>query len=144
MKLKIPKVLKVIDLGDYAPELTGQIVQVWVNPPREVKRQYNDATAKHFADVSAIRRPTPEEIEQGVEDHSEADYQALKVALNRTQLAWWAHIFSQGNNAENHWTGEELEALDVQDPAFLGWLIVRADKLMQDHQQNQKKVYPLR
>lgn len=34
MKLDVPKIVKKMDLGGYAAELSGQGVDVWVNPPR--------------------------------------------------------------------------------------------------------------
>lgn len=36
MKIKIPKIVKPIDLGGYDEALAGQFVQVWVNPPLDV------------------------------------------------------------------------------------------------------------
>lgn len=36
MKIKIPKIVKPIDLGGYADALAGQCLQVWVNPPLDV------------------------------------------------------------------------------------------------------------
>ena len=36
MKIKIPKVVTPVDFGEYAEELRGQSLWVWVNPPMEV------------------------------------------------------------------------------------------------------------
>lgn len=36
MKIEIPKIIEMIDLGEYAPELAGQCLHVWVNPPQPV------------------------------------------------------------------------------------------------------------
>ena len=46
MKIEFPKIVRVVDLSEYAPELSGQYVHVWVNPPvkllTQLSQQFND------------------------------------------------------------------------------------------------------
>ena len=45
MKINIPKIVRPLDLKDYAPEMNGAIIQVWVNPTRAFTQRFNDIRA---------------------------------------------------------------------------------------------------
>ena len=40
MKINIPKVIVGVDMGEYAPELSGRMLQVWVNLPLDVLSEH--------------------------------------------------------------------------------------------------------
>ena len=44
MKVNIPRVVRPIALSDYAPEFGEQVIQMWVNPPREKRLAFDSIT----------------------------------------------------------------------------------------------------
>lgn len=42
MDIRIPKVTEGIDLGDYAVDLRGKFLRVWVNPPLGMLREHDE------------------------------------------------------------------------------------------------------
>lgn len=53
--IQIPKIHKPLDLGEYDEELTGQFINVWVNPPRaiyhEIRELQGEAIYKWYAEI---------------------------------------------------------------------------------------------
>jgi hypothetical protein len=111
MKINIPKVVMPVDLGEYAEELRGQMLHVWVNPPLEVLNEH-----------AALVTP-------GTADATETG----------GLLAWYARIWSQGVSAETHWSVEELHTIEQQDPALLGWMISATWEARKAHTERKKK-----
>lgn len=111
MKIEIPKIIEMIDLGEYAPELAGQCLHVWVNPPISLLREHDRILTT--ADVPAQER--------------------MRL-FYEFYAAWWSH----GPEA-THWTAEEIREAEDADPAFVNWLVSRAWRARREHITEKKK-----
>jgi hypothetical protein len=60
--------------------------------------------------------------------------------LNLKMLDWYAKVWSQGHDAETHWTVDELQTLEQNDPALLSWMISATWQTRQAHMEQKKKV----
>lgn len=100
MELKIPKVLQRIDLGGYDDALSGQFLTVWLNPTLSDLREHD-----------AILEKPKEGEERNVEEE------------NAKTFAWYAKIFSKGEDTASRWTENELMELREKDPAFWVWML---------------------
>jgi hypothetical protein len=112
MKINIPKILKAIPLEEYAPELEGQALQVWVNPTREMINRYNEMITEVHGN------PSPE--------------------TNNKVKAWYAEMLSQGPE-DTRWTVEELTELESKDMTFITWLMSSVLTAWTEHKTYKKK-----
>ena len=54
-------------------------------------------------------------------------------------LKWYAFVWSQGE-VESHWTVDELKEIEMEDPAFLSWMIGATWEARKAHMDRKKKV----
>lgn len=153
MKINIPKVVVPVELSGYAPELAGQQLQVWVNPPQDKLNEYNGlvtdlqqqelAAAKQVllpeADLAekesrSILRKTFDDLARMLKIRKSEKPQGLDVRM----LAWYAEIWSQGPQ-DTQWTVDELRTLEQKDPAFLSWMISQTWQARVAHVERKKK-----
>lgn len=139
-KLEIPKIIRPLDLRGYAPEMEVEL-QVWVNPPRErmvvmsglgaaagqARRELSSAQGLAEAEAAVAARQAAERLNQlGVE-----------------QMRWFAEIWSQGPDAETHWSLEEVRRLVEHaadtDPQLWAWMTARSLEMIREHRDGQKK-----
>lgn len=110
MKITIPPIVRPIQLSDYVAELSPGVVQVWVNPPRDVIDQYNPIL----------------ESKTGTETKIAEWYAAIWSKGPDVALHWTpAEVIA-------------LSQMDT-DPAFLRWLLVQTWALINDHRALSKK-----
>jgi len=109
MKINIPTVIVQVPMEDYAAELAGNALNVWVNPPLSVLNE-------HLKLVTDKADPT----------------------AGQSILAWYARIWSQGA-LDSQWTVDELRELEQKDPALLGWMISATWEARQAHVDRKKK-----
>ena len=145
MRINIPRVVIAVPLKDYAPELDGQHLHVWVNPSIARLNEFRNLVAdmqERDLDKVQTRIEAPAEPATGLRGM----VQSLKRMARSRQvqrvderiLAWYAELWSQGP-ADTHWTVRELQQLEEQDPAFLGWLINRSWEVRSEHIERKKK-----
>lgn len=154
MKINIPKVLVPVQLGEYAPELQDKILHVWVNMPKEKLQEYDDLVTTVQEQSLIEAQKTLEDETSNVEGQKSEGikriFDQLKAMLYKKRdrkadsidvklLTWYADMWSQGPE-ETHWTVEELQQLEDQDPAFLSWCIARSWIERSEHIQRKKKV----
>lgn len=111
MKINIPKVIVPIEMGEYADELAGKFLLVWVNPPM---KEFEKHTALLLAE-------------------------SKNGAMSSDLLNWYANIWSQGA-ADTCWTLEEIREIENDDPAFLNWMISATWQARREHMDRKKKV----
>lgn len=115
MKIEFPKIVKELDLSEYAPGLT-QRVSVWVNPP-----------VKMLDDLGAAFKL---QMDSQGQDGQEAFLLILSAVL------------SQGA-PETHWTVDELKKLQDDsadtDPRFFWWFQDRVAREIFEHRTGVKK-----
>lgn len=115
-RLEFMKHLEVIDLGDYMPEMTGQKMHTWVNPPMGMRVDY----------LRALK-------EAGLEPTG-TNYSAV--------YEFTAQLLSQGPE-DDRWTADEvrelLESSSQTDPRFWSWLVEQIITRIETHRGNIKK-----
>jgi|SRR5690242_5969121 len=155
MKLSIPKLIVPLDLAEYNPELKGQSLYVWVDPPRKVFQQYDQLTLdaeeeearKIAADLATVAGP-PENKKLNLVETFKAAWSSLFNArvkrserrsegTDRRILSWYAEIWSQ--DPAHPWTLDELIELEDMNPALLGWLMAQTWVLMAENRDRKKK-----
>ena len=135
MKINIPKVTRPIALSDYAPEFGEQVIEMWVNPPREKRLA--------FAGIMDRYRDTLARIEQAEDSDDLADLTQQIVDQAGELHAWYAEMWSQG---EDEWTAEQVKelaeaALDT-DPGLWDFVQERSLDLMQEYRRRKKAGMP--
>ncbi len=111
MRINIPRVVVPVSLAEYAPELQGQALHVWVNPPMEKLNEFRALVAQVGERVAGA---------------------------DESILRWYAEMWSQGPQ-DTQWTLAELRDIEAQDPAFLSWLIFKFWEARSTHLEHKKK-----
>lgn len=129
-KFVIPKITRPLYLGNYEPELSEVVINVWVNPPKQLRLNYYLIIRDLYA---AMPNDNAEDL-----DAISAELKAITDRLT----AWLAEIWSQGE-PETHWTPEEIHelmdhCLDT-DPGLWKWLVDHTEKMITEHITRQKK-----
>ena len=128
-KINIPVLVRPINLADYAPELAGGTVHVWINPTRDVVAERNAI----FSEIGELLK-----VEASARDDA---WRARDDELGRRSTAWYARVWSQHKNPATHWTPEEVDQLSEHetDPGLYRWLIARTMALIEDHRRGAAK-----
>lgn len=132
MQIDIPKIVELVDLGGYAPELAGTNVYAWINPPRGLLNRYFELTAQSRQALKAVQA-TQNEAEQA------AVIEQVKQA-GQGIAEWLAGLWSQGPDG-THWTPDEIHALanSDTDPQLYGWLLNATWERIDAHREHVKK-----
>lgn len=153
MKITIPRVVTPVSLANYAPELDGKNLYVWVNPPKDKLQAYNETVLSLQAQDVEEARQTLFPAESSSEKKEESAllkayglvsrFLSLKKerkpeGLDQKLLDWYAEIWSQGPQ-DSHWTVDELRVVESQDPAFLSWMIAQTWNVRSEHIERKKK-----
>lgn len=133
MQITIPRIVRPIELSDYAPELAGVRVYVWVNAPR-------DFYARH----AALLKENDELRAQLDSANKQAEIVTLGEAVRKIGagfVEFFCELWSQADDAETHWTVESVSALITldTDPGLYGWLCRRSFELVLNHKALGKK-----
>lgn len=123
MKLDIPSITKPIDLGDYAEEMRGVVIRVWVNCPRSFRDAYWALMAEA---ETALEKMSAAPDGDGV--------RAVNEVAGRMN-AWVSELWNNGMTAEEVST---LANSDT-DPALYPWALNRSWALIGDHRDRSKK-----
>jgi len=132
MKFEIKKITQPIDLGEFHEAYRGEIIHVWVNPPKSVRKEREDLLRMYGSFFQDIARPA--ESDPGKKSWLSRLKKLFHFGLNSTQenrlremelksYQWFADLWSQGDNPELHWTADELAQMNERDPALYRWLI---------------------
>jgi hypothetical protein len=161
MKIQIPKVIVPVPMDEFASELKGKYLYVWVNPPKTKLQEYDDlVTALQSRELETARQTLipDEQKAEGGRQTGEGNGQRTVLSRSFDQLAhwlnlrkttpaagidekllaWYAEIWSQGPD-DTHWTVAELRETEDMDPSFLSWMISRTWQTRTDHLQRKKK-----
>lgn len=129
MKFDIPKIVLSLDLALYHEGFAGKFLHVWVNPPRAIKQ----ARVRLIRESAGIKEST------GLSSEELARMQTKTENLLERMFAWFAEIWSQGDDPETHWTVAEIQTVYGADPAFHRWLVANTVRMMDDFRADAKK-----
>lgn len=142
----IPKITQRIDLAEYHESFAGQVVDVWVNPPRAVKAE-RERIAYHYALLNAQLQSAPPVAAQKslpaffgrLFEFAKGTHEQRLRALTTRMQEWFVQVWNAGDEPQWHWTANEVQLLYESDPAMFGWLTTRTVKLMEEWRTEQKK-----
>ena len=155
MKIEIKPLVRPIRLREYAEEYGDEAIWVWVNPPRRL-RQEHQRIAEDFQAVMDERAALLKDLEQvaataeetGVAP-SEPDPDVVAsldqqiTELSRRLYGVIAELWSQHDDAELHWTADDIEemveACSDADPPLWNWMQDELWRLILEHRQGIKK-----
>lgn len=150
MKISMPKIIKRINLAEYAPEMDTTI-DVWINPTRGMMLEFHrlralsEALPGRLALLAAELDKLPEDA---VEEREKIDEERKQIgeelnAVGAQMAEWHATIWSQGPDKERHWSVEEviqlMESTAETDPMLFAWLMVQTQKMIAIHRTDIKK-----
>jgi hypothetical protein len=140
MKIDVPKIIRPLDLREYAPEM-GTEIQVWVNPPR--------AKVLEMAQLEATSGAIQQRMKEIRATESEVAAEEARKALEELEqtgqkiMVWFAEMWSQGPDPESHLTLEEVQKLVEHsvntDPVLWPWLCGRTRAMINEHRTKVKK-----
>lgn len=141
MKIQINKVVRPFDLGEYAKELAGQTVDVWVNPTRNILGKLDDLELRSSAELGKVRNALPKEGEDRTNYQKALEHleKWTKDEYAPRQREWYAALWSHGDDKERHWTADELKDLDDTDPALYQFMRTRTLEMIREHREREKK-----
>lgn len=162
MKIDFPKIFGKIDLGEYAPEMAGQKISVWVNPPSadvvalaEFYKANLDKSAipeRHEALIKAfegIEEPTDKQKTDYLNTLAFLDERIKELEGEKYADAYGEYLgllsglLSQNGNKDAHFSPDDLrdlqKASEETDPAFWTWLQTRVFDAISEHRLGVKK-----
>ena len=157
MKLDIKRIVRPLALRDYAEEYGDEVVWVWVNPLRAFRMRLYELADEFKAvrdRLEELAKAEAEAVEGDAEggtpegDTPNPEVKSLGDEVDRITgelHAWWAELWSQGQDEETHWTvgdvGELIEAARDSDPMLWDFLQERSMELSNAHREGvrQKK-----
>src|SRR5688500_13724234 len=150
MKFNFSKIILPLDLGEYHEAYTGQVLQVWVNPPRAMRleretiiKEYPQALRKLAVSIQQSATPlSPSSTSPQISAERSGDLGGeIEVvnAINRKMFVWLVAIWSQHADPETRWSLDEVITVYDADPAFYTWMTRRTIELMDEFRDGQKK-----
>ena len=136
MKIQIKKVVRPLDLADFAPEYDA-VIWIWVNPTRAKIMEREEIRGSMELAFKSLKETKEDDVDK-------LKKIAEKISENNTRFyGWLAEIWSQGKESETHWTQEEVkvlaEALIEDEPALWTYIQTRTFEMFADHRESHKK-----
>ncbi len=151
--INIPKIVKELKLGDYAPELQKKSIRVWVNPTLALHDEYAKLQLAALQDGEK-RTKTLNQFKEldGKKDRKKVNklnkqLQSMEKgfeALNDDFYKWYSEIWSQDELKETHASPKEVRkiaksSLEQEGGAFWGWLTQKTQAMILAHRNSYLK-----
>lgn len=140
MKIEIPPIVRSLSLNELAPELGDQapVIQVWVNPPRELIGRLHAANAV-IANQAAIAQKALKKKHDSPET-KDAIEKTDQLILERNIIL--AELWSKGTDPATHLTAEEItqseKELRTSNPNAFLFLVGRTIQMIYDWRSDTK------
>lgn len=129
MKFNIPTIVKSVDLGEYDQAYKGQEIWMWVNPPKRMRREFDQINKDIRDAVKSLLEELTDEEKQQIKEEVEK--------LQAQQAAWWAEMWSQHEDEETHWSVEDVQTLLEEsadkDPQLWNFLTETSLERLKEH-----------
>jgi hypothetical protein len=138
--IEIRKLVRPLALSGFAPEYGDDFIPVWVNPSRDILSRYEQIRG----DAAGLKQRLAALADEGTPDQAEAQKLGAELArVNELLYAWYAQIWSQGDNTGEAMTVQHVRELsdrcEQEDPALWFFLISGTWQLINDHVSYAKK-----
>jgi hypothetical protein len=135
MNIDIPKAVRALDLGEYMPEMQGNVLEVWVNPPSEMLKEISDLTQGIFDLVGRALKKKQNWLSKKVNEKSSEGIE------NRIRELF-SELLSQGQ-PQTRLSEADLNRLETEtfetDPNFWPWLQNKMFAMIREHREGKKK-----
>jgi len=138
MNIKVPKVIRKLELAGYEPEFDA-VLEVWVNPPRELLiNEFKLRTESTL--LVEILDQTDKDDEQSVEVREKTIARIAEVGKERMKI--YSELWSQGSE-NSRMSAEEIETMIEtvfsSEPNLFNWMTDSTLAMINDHREIQKK-----
>jgi hypothetical protein len=151
-EIKVKRVVRPMDLGDYQVEYAGTQIDVWVNPPIKITQElgellfnwqkslakrvllenpvvFEEKTEENLPETTTeIADPTPATPEAATAEEMEA--------AKRAYYAWFAQVWEDSTEED---VFALVERLEVAEAGLLIWLRNTTLKMISEYMQARKK-----
>ncbi len=154
--IKIQRVIRPLDLGEYQEEYAGTVIDVWVNPPLNISQQVTErlqnwqkASLKRvllekpaeFQDKSEEKSTenNPEAPTAGQTVGSEEEIRLAKKAEQEAKLTyydWFAQVWEDSSTTD---VRDLVEKLENEEPGMLIFLRDRTLRMLSEYLHSRKK-----
>lgn len=133
----VPKLVRRMPLEQYAEELAGDNLFVWLNPPRDMRMKYDEILGRMIQTVEQKKKLPPDHVSEAADLDKAVEAQAVEIDT------WLATIWSQGPDGTAP-TPEEVSKLRKdtfeRDPQLFSWLARKTLEMMGTYRNELKKV----
>lgn len=127
------KVTRELDLREYTPEMETSI-DVWVNQPKERLEEYRAMLVAGEAARGGLESKDPDGVKESAK---------TLVSVGEQMIRWLAETWSQGTDAERHWSVEDVRKLLAHcnqfDPALWRWVTGETVRMIAEYRNGTKK-----
>ena len=136
MKFNIPKIIRPLEMSAYAEEMEGLALQVWVNPTRNIKNDFDSLQIEMFG----LRNESEKLLAAKKPDDKKAESLSKKIeAVTKAIYEWYANILSQSSDADSHASADELAGFADEDPAIWIFVATGTQALIGEHAEGIRK-----
>ena len=142
--IKIPPVVKELDLSEYAPGMKDIILYVWVNITNKMHEEYTEMQVKGLKISRQIEVLTVE-YQKVISDKKEKKRVALQIEMatdklngvNVENFVWYSQVWSKHEDSSTHVTPGDVQEfanqLMADDPALWKWVTTRTQAMIVAH-----------
>ena len=116
--------------------MEGLALQVWVNPTRNIKNEFDGLQIKIFG----LRGESEKLLAAKKPDDKKAEALSKKIgAVNVSIYEWYANVLSQSSDTDLHTSADELKELADEDPALWIFIATGTQALIGEHAEGIRK-----
>jgi len=136
MKFNIPKIIRPLEMSAYDESMEGLALQVWVNPTRNIKNDFDGLQIK----IIGLKNEMTKLLAAKKPDDKKANALSERVdAVDKSIYEWYGNILSQASDSETHTGVDELMALAEEDPALWIFIATGVQALIGEHIEGTRK-----
>lgn len=143
--IRIKRVVRKLDLGEYQEEYAGITINVWVNPPMKISQQVAGLLQKwQKASLKCVLLKKEAGSSEKSGDISEEkaskkvieQAEALEEAAKLDYYSWFAQVWEDSTESEVH---AMVEKLENEEPGMLIFLRDRTLRMIAEYLHDRKK-----
>lgn len=123
MRFEIKRLIRPLQLGEYASEYGDAALEVWINPPKALSDTRLELAQRTIRVSEALSA-------------GDADAAAQLDAIGNELIDWLAQIWSAGDQTIS---ADEIREIFDADPALYRWLLEQTWQMLIDFRAGQKK-----
>jgi hypothetical protein len=156
MRFDIPKTTRFLELQGYDPEnssLSGVGIHIWVDPPRSILVEFDQLNREYGQELNKLanrlgdRKPVVLNLTGRLafwlgavaKKTQGRGFQTVTDSYRRSMYTWYARLWSQARDVETHWTVDECENVNDENPRLYEWLCNSSWVLIERHRDDVKK-----